>query len=86
MGMAAACLALVLRVDDCGLSRDFGDNLYNAIRLRNEKILDEEAFEYIARSFCAFCATQAGRVWWESEYAELAPETLKRFVESRITN
>lgn len=62
----------------------FGDNLYNAIRLRDDGILDEEAFEYIATSFCTFCATAIGKVWWESEYSLYAPETLKRFVESRI--
>ena len=62
----------------------FADNLYNAIRLRDEGILDEEAFEYISRSFCEFCTTAAGRTWWESQYSLYAPETLKQFVESRI--
>lgn len=62
----------------------FGDNLYNAIRLKDEGILDDEAFEYIARSFCTFCATDAGRTWWNSQYSLYAPDTLKRFVENRI--
>ena len=61
-----------------------GDNLYNAIRLKNEHVLDEEAFEYIAQAFCTFCGTPAGSVWWASAYADSAPKALKEFVEMRI--
>lgn len=62
----------------------FGDNLYNAIRLKDEGILDDEALEYLAQSFLAFCATEAGSTWWESRYSSYAPDTLKRFVDERL--
>jgi hypothetical protein len=62
----------------------FADNLYNAIRLRNEGALDEEAFNYIAQAFMNFCASPAGRVWWNTQFADMAPQTLKDFVETQL--
>jgi len=63
----------------------FADNLYNAIRLKDEAVLDEEAFEYIARAFCSFCATDAGRAQWAIWNSTVAfPDRLNRFLESRL--
>lgn len=64
----------------------FADNLYNAIQLREEGVLDEEAFEYIANAFVGTCATPGGRSWWARSRsgANAAPPKLRVLVDDRL--
>ena len=61
----------------------FADNLYNAIRLNDEGVLDDEAFEFIAGAFVRTCASPGGNGWWKS-FATAAPPTLSKFVNERL--
>ncbi len=61
----------------------FADNLYNAIRLNEEGVLDDEAFDYIAGAFVQACATPIGNRWW-AMFVDDAPGTLKKFVGPRL--
>jgi hypothetical protein len=63
----------------------FGNNLYNAIRLRDEGVLDEEAFQYISNAFVGACCTKGGNGWF-MEASKLLPPTLVTYVNAEIEN
>ena len=44
----------------------FANNLFNAIRLRDEGTLDEETFAHISKGFLGGCRSPGGRTWWET--------------------
>jgi hypothetical protein len=61
----------------------FGANLFNALQLRDEGILDDEAFMYISNSFVGTCCTSGGTVWWQ-ESTSTFPPSLVRYVNQQI--
>ncbi len=61
----------------------FADNMYNAIRLHDEGVLDDEAFDYIAGQFVSVCATPGGNRWWH-DFLSFAPPSLAKFVNQRL--
>jgi hypothetical protein len=63
----------------------FANNLFNALRLRDEGVLDEEAFRLISNAFVGTCMTPGGAAWWE-ENASYIPPTLVRYVKDEIAN
>ncbi len=61
----------------------FANNVFNALRLRAEGTLDEEAFKLISNAFVGTCLTRGGGVWYEENTA-LLPPTLVRHVNDAI--
>jgi hypothetical protein len=61
----------------------FGANLFNALRLRDEGILDDEAFMYISDNFVGTCCTSGGAAWWHAS-ASVFPPSLARYVNEQI--
>jgi hypothetical protein len=61
----------------------FGSNLFNALRLRDEGILDEEAFMYISDNFVGTCCTSGGAVWWHASTSTFPP-SLVRYVNQQV--
>ena len=51
----------------------FVNNLFNAIRLRDEGTLDEETFSLISDGFVGGCRSPGGRVWWETARPSFPP-------------
>jgi hypothetical protein len=55
----------------------FATNVFNALRLRAEGILDEEAFKLISNAFVGACLTKGGNVWWQENTAFLPPTLIQ---------
>lgn len=51
----------------------YGNNLFNALRLREEGVLDEEAFQYVSNAFVGGCKTAGGAYWWRESYGVFPP-------------
>lgn len=63
----------------------FANNLYNAKRMYDEGVLDEEALAYIRRAFVGTCSTTGGSKWWAHvKGIRLYPEDLVTFVDAEI--
>jgi len=61
----------------------FGNNLFNALRLREEGVLDEEAFQYISNAFVGCCKTAGGAYWWRESY-DLFPALMRNYVDEAL--
>jgi hypothetical protein len=60
-------------------------NLYNALLLRQDGLMDDEPFEYIANAFISYVLTPGGQQWWR-EPKGVVPTSLIAFVEQRIAS
>ncbi len=62
----------------------FGDNCYNALRLRDEGILDEESFQYISNAFVGGFSTQGGASYWKWAVSHLGlPSSFVNHINNR---
>ncbi len=63
----------------------YAGNVYNALLLRRENMLDDESFNIIAETFVSCISEAGGRQWWESvkEQPQIAP-TAREYLEARL--
>ena len=62
----------------------YAANVYNALLLRNSRMLDEETLGVVGSIFLTSVATPGGRQWWEVARGLLYPG-LQSYVDDRLS-